>query len=297
MKEINPAVRTGAPSPARPWIAAARKSAFFVILLAAYIGAQFGHMWAHRLAPGGADWAALGAGLLLSAALLGLYVGLVRWLEHRAARELAPAPIQAVAGVILGLALFSSVFGLLHVIGVAHWHGVSARFDVIPALAGAILAAVGEELSFRGGLFRLLEESFGTTIALVASAALFGLLHALNPGATVVSTVSVALEAGGLLAAAYALTRNLWLPIGLHIGWNFTEGGIFGVSVSGGAAAKGIFSVSLVGHPLLTGGQFGPEASIVAIVVCLAVAAVLLALAVRKGRWLPMPRRTVRSMS
>lgn len=280
-----------------PWLAAARKIAFFVILLAAYIGAQLGHGWALRLAPGSADWAALGAGLLLSATLLGLYVGLVRLMEHRAAHELAPAPTQASVGIILGLALFSSVFGLLHVIGVARWHGVSARFDVIPVLAGSILAAVGEELSFRGGLFRLLEDSFGTTIALVASAAVFGLLHALNPGATVISTVSVALEAGVLLAAAYALTRNLWLPIGLHLGWNFTEGGIFGVSISGGAAAKGLFSVSLVGHTLLTGGQFGPEASVVAIVVCLAVAAVFLVLAVRRGRWLPMPRRAVRSVA
>lgn len=297
MKDRKPAAGTSASSPASPWLAAARKIGFFVALLAAYIGAQLGHGWALRLAPGSPDWAALGAGLLLSAALLGLYVGLVRLLERRAARELAPAPTQAAVGIILGLALFSSVFGLLHVIGVARWHGVSARFDVIPVLAGSILAAVGEELSFRGGLFRLLEESFGTTIALVASAALFGLLHALNPGATLTSTVSVALEAGVLLAAAYALTRNLWLPIGLHLGWNFTEGGIFGVSISGGAAAKGLFSVSLVGHTLLTGGRFGPEASVVAIVVCLAVAAVLLVLAVRRGRWLPMPRRAVRSLA
>ena len=295
MTEISPTA--GASSPGKPWVAAARKIGFFLILLAAYIGAQFAIMWAYRLAPRGADWVALGAGLLLSAALLGIYVALVRLLERRAARELAPATIQAVAGIMLGLALFSSVFGILHIIGVARWHGVSARFDVIPVLAGSILAAVGEELSFRGGLFRLLEESFGTTIALVASAALFGLLHGLNPGATVISTVAVALEAGVLLGAAYALTRNLWLPIGLHLGWNFTEGGIFGVSISGGATAKGLFSVSLVGHTLLTGGQFGPEASVVAIVVCLAVAAVLLVLVVRAGRWLPMSRRAVRSVA
>src|SRR6185437_145917 len=153
----------------------------------------------------------------------------------------------------------------------------------IPALAGSMLAAVGEELAFRGGAFRVLEDSLGTMGALAGSAALFGLLHAVNPGATVVSSAAIALEAGVLLGAAYALTRNLWLPIGIHLGWNFTEGGIFGVSISGGAAAKGLFSVSLVGHTLLTGGQFGPEASIVAIVVCLALAAVLLVLAVQRG--------------
>ena len=265
---------------------------FFVLLLAAYIGAQFAELWAIRHAPSGeTDWAALAAALVLVAALTGIYAGLVRSLERRAARELAPGVLQAVAGISLGLALFSSVFGLLHVVGVARWQGLSARFDVVPMLAFAILAAVGEELAFRGSLFRILEEGFGTAAALALSAAVFGLLHGLNPGATVISTAAIALEAGVLLAAAYALTRNLWFPIGLHLGWNFTEGGIFGVSVSGGAAAKGIFSVSLAGPPLLTGGKFGPEASLIAVAVCLAAATVLLALVVRGGGWLPAPRR------
>ena len=119
--------------------------------------------------------------------------------------------------------------------------------------------------------------------------------HLANPNATLLSAIAIMVEAGIFLGAAYMLTRRLWLAIGIHAGWNFTEGGIFGVSISGGAATKGIFSVALVGHPLLTGGAFGPEASIVAIVACLAVAAVLLALAVRAGRWLPMSRRAVRS--
>lgn len=288
----NPAPSVTAPPPRSRSLAVARKIAFFVVLLTAYVGTQFGRMWAIRHAPpGSVDRTSLGAALLLSAALLALYVGLARSLERRAARELAPATTQALVGVILGLALFSSVFGLLRIIGVARWEGVSARFDVIPVLAVSILAAVGEELALRGGLFRLVEQSFGTAIALAVSAVIFGLLHALNPGATIISTAAIALEAGVLLGAAYALTRNLWFPIGLHLGWNFTEGGIFGVSVSGGAAAKGLFSVSLAGRTLLTGGKFGPEASIVAILVCLAFAVVLLILAVRGGRWLPMRRR------
>ena len=267
---------------------------FFFVLLAADIGAQFGRLWTMRHPPaGGADWAPFAASLLLAAALLGIYTVLVRSMERRAAGELAPRPIQGAAGMALGLALFSSVFGLLHLIGVAHWLGRAARFDVVPALGGAILAAVGEELAFRGGLFRLLEERFGTMTGLAVSAALFGLLHGLNPGATITSTVAIALEAGVLLAAAYALTRSLWFPIGLHLGWNFTEGGIFGASISGGAAGgKGIFSVSLTGPTLLTGGKFGPEASVVAIAVCLAVAGALLALTFRTGRWIPIRRQS-----
>jgi hypothetical protein len=261
---------------------------FFVVLLAADIAVQIGmHRLTGHSPADAAGWTTAGAALLFAAALLGLYAVLVRSMEHRDVRELAPRPIQAVAGIVLGVALFSSVFGLLHLIGVARWQGVAGHFDVT-MLAVSILAGVGEELAFRGALFRIVEEGFGTTSALVTSAAVFGLLHALNPGATVISTTAVALEAGILLAAAYALTRNLWFPIGLHFGWNFTEGGIFGVSVSGGPAVKGIFSVTLTGRTLLTGGKFGPEASVIAIALCLAVGVVLLVLTVRRGGWMSL---------
>lgn len=267
-----------------------RLPVFFVLLLAGDVGAQLARIRVtrHAAAP---DWLALTTALLLAAALIAIYAGLVRILECRGARELAPRPAQAGTGILLGLALFSSVFGLLHVIGVATWHGVATRYDVVPVLAASILAAVGEELAFRGGLFRILEERLGTAWALAISAGVFGLLHALNPGATALSTTAVALEAGVLLAAAYVLTRNLWFPIGLHLGWNFTEGGVFGVAVSGGAGGSGIFSVSLAGRPLLTGGAFGPEASLIAVAVCLALAVMLLWLTVRGGHWLPRPRR------
>lgn len=273
---------------------------FFVLLLAGDVTAQLGRMWTVRRAPGDSTdiiVVPLAAVALLAAALLGIYAGLVRWLECRTVRELTPRPAQAVGGILLGLALFSSVFLLLHAVGVARWLGVAPRFDVIPILAASILAGVGEELAFRGGLFRILEEAFGTAVALAASAALFGLVHALNPGATVVSTAAIALEAGILLGAAYALTRNLWFPIGLHLGWNFTEGGIFGVAVSGGSLGKGIFSVSLAGPTLLTGGKFGPEASVIAIAVCLAVAIALLFLTARAGHWIPMRLRAARAIA
>jgi hypothetical protein len=269
---------------------------FFVVLVAGDIAAQLARIGVLRHAPaGGRDWLSIGTSLVLAALLLGLYAALVHSLEQRKARELAPGTLHGLTGIVLGVALFASVFGLLHLLGVAQWGGISARYDVVPALAAAILAAVGEELAFRGALFRILEGSFGTGTAVGVSAALFGLLHALNPGATVVSTTAIALEAGVLLAAAYAVTRNLWFPIGLHLGWNFTEGGIFGVAVSGGHAAKGIFSVSLAGRALLTGGKFGPEASLVAIAVCLAAAIVLLMITVRNGGWMSMQRLSLRS--
>lgn len=177
-----------------------------------------------------------------------------------------------VLGAAVGTALFAAVFGVLYALGVAHWRGLSAHADVFPQLAAALIAAVGEELTFRGGVFRVLADGFGTTVALIVSAGIFGLLHALNPGATVLSSVAIMLEAGVLLGAAYAYSGNLWLPIGIHLGWNFTEGGLFGVSVS------------LAGPPLLTGGPFGPEASLVAVAICLLAGLTFIVLALRRKR-------------
>jgi CAAX protease family protein len=266
-----------------------RLLAFFIVVLAADVIAQYGRTWVARQAPAGsADWMLIGASLVLAALLAGLYVVIVRWTEQRLARELAPGVGYAMVGTAFGLALFSTVFGLLYLLGVVRWQGVSAHFDVGPALAASIIAAVGEELAFRGVLFRMVAERFGTAAALVVSAAVFGLLHGFNPGATIVSTAAIAIEAGLLLGAAYALTRNLWFPIGLHLGWNFTEGGIFGTSVSGTTDGHGIFSVSLAGPRLLAGGAFGPEASLVAIAVGLAAAVVLIVLTVRRGNWISM---------
>jgi uncharacterized protein len=290
----HPAGKAGSSSLRRLWVV--KLLVFFGVLLAGDIAAQLGRIWAIRRAPAGsADSIAVAASVVFAAALLAVYLTLVRWMERRQPSELAPDAIGGVSGAILGVGLFASVFGLLHLSAVAQWQGMAAHFDVAPMLAASILAAVGEELAFRGALFRILEESFGTATALVVSAAFFGLLHALNPGANIVSTTAIALEAGALLAASYTVTRNLWFPIGLHLGWNFTEGGIFGVSVSGARAGEGIFSVSLSGPDLLTGGKFGPEASVVAIGVCLAAAVALLILAVRNGRWIAMGRRELRS--
>ncbi|MEO8926756.1 MAG: CPBP family glutamic-type intramembrane protease, partial [Caulobacteraceae bacterium] len=128
--------------------------------------------------------------------------------------------------------------------------------------------------------------SLGTAAALLLSAAMFGALHAANPGATLVSTAAIAIEAGLLLALAYAATRNLWLPICLQAAWNFTEGGIFGAAVSG-HAGTGLLKTTVLGPPLLSGGVFGPEASIVVVGVCLILSLAFFVRARRNGAWKP----------
>jgi membrane protease YdiL (CAAX protease family) len=188
---------------------------------------------------------------------------------------------------LLGIVLFSAVYAVLWAMGAASFKGFGTTDGLALALAMALAAGVCEELIFRGAVYRLLEDGFGTAVALILSGVLFGLLHVANPGATIASTSAIALEAGILLAAAYALTRSLWLPIGLHFGWNFTEGGIFGAAVSG-HATKGLIDAPISGPVLLTGGKFGPEASLLAVAICVTAALILLVLAARRGQWQPM---------
>lgn len=88
-----------------------------------------------------------------------------------------------------------------------------------------------------------------------------------------------------MLALAYVLTRNLWLAISIHAGWNFTEGSIFGAQVSGSSEAHSLIKSSLTGPELLTGGAFGPEGSVISVGVCLLFATVLAILIVRRSGW------------
>ena len=151
-------------------------------------------------------------------------------------------------------------------------------------LAFAVLAGILEELLFRGYFFRLSSRIIGTWGALIFTSALFGLAHLGNKGATLSSGIAIMLEAGVLLGSAYVVTQRLWFPIGLHIAWNFTEGSVFGMQVSGNSTSSGLIHGSLTGSNLMTGGAFGPESSIVAVLVCLAVAIVLLVRAAQLGR-------------
>ena len=261
---------------------------FFVLLVTAYVGVQIALPQIAKLVPkDNAQVVVLAAASGLCLVLLGVYTLLVRWVERRHARELSPfrgLPL-VIGGAVFGFALFCGVYAVLWAMGIAHWQGMTGVAVAVSVVVMAVVSAVGEELIMRGGVFRILEDSFGTIIALTLSAALFGLLHAFNHGATTVSTAAIALEAGVLLGAAYAYSRNLWLPIGLHFGWNFTEGGVFGAAVSGGGGGKGLVSMPLSGTDLLTGGAFGPEASIVAVAVCFLAALVLIVLTIRSGRW------------
>ncbi|MGH6872387.1 MAG: lysostaphin resistance A-like protein [Rhizomicrobium sp.] len=266
---------------------------FFVVLSVTYLGLPgIATIFKARLAAYDKNLVALVLFAGSAALSIAAYRLLVRLTEKRKASELAFAGAipQFLLGSLLGAGLFCIVYAVYFAEGIARYKGLGSTQGLGVALGIGIASGVCEELVVRGGVFRILEQGTGTFIALVVSSALFGLLHIANPGATLLSSAAIMLEAGILLAAAYALTRSLWLAIGLHFAWNFTEGGIFGAQVSGGKMT-GLLDIPLSGSPLMTGGSFGPEASIPAIVVCTTAGLILLALAIRKGEWKPLQFR------
>ncbi len=221
---------------------------------------------------------------------LAAYLAYVRLVERRPVSELraARAPLETGVGILAGAGLFALSIGAIGLAGGYHVTEIRSLRVALPWILLFLASGVAEEILMRGVVFRIVEEWLGTWIALAVSSLLFGLAHAANPHATVLSGLAIALEAGILLAAAFVLTRRLWLPIGLHVGWNFAQGAIFGVAVSG-IPFDGILKSSLSGPAILSGGAFGAEASIFAVVSCLAAGVGLLVKAHRIGRFIRAP--------
>lgn len=227
--------------------------------------------------------------LLLAAVVVAAYATYVRVIEKRAVTELSGphAAREFGGGLLFGAALFSVTVGVLAALGVYQVTGNNGWAGMLRFLPACIFAGFFEEILIRGILFRILEQWLGSWTALGISAAIFGALHLLNPGATLMNAAAIAIEAGVLLAAAYMVTRRLWLCVGMHIAWNFTQGGIFSVAVSGSAGKGGLLQSTMVGPEWLTGGAFGAEASVAALAVCVAAGIVLIVLAIKKGHVVP----------
>ena len=259
-----------------------------LIALAVFIAANaLGIMLGQAMLAGYDDaWAVAARALIDLAIVLAAYKLIIARLgekpgdelgAHRAWRDLG-------AGVLLGTLLFCAVVGIAALAGVYDIVG-RGSLEQLPRvlITMSLVPAFVEELLFRGILFRWIEEFTGSWIALVLTSALFGLAHILNPNATWFSSFAIAVEAGLLLGGAYMLTRSLWMPIGLHAAWNFTQGFVFDVPVSG-ADQQGMVDARLSGPELLSGGGFGLEASVIALAIATAAGIWLILRAVRSGQ-------------
>ena len=159
-----------------------------------------------------------------SVIVLATYALLVKLGEDRSATELSlkAAPLGLLAGVTIGGLLFTAVMVIMtgfHFYDVAY-HGPASAWKSVSL---AIESGVFEEVLVRGVVLRLMWRAFGPWWAFLLSGMLFGAGHMGNPGATAFTTACVAIEAGVMLGSFYALTGRLWVSIGVHAGWNFTQ--------------------------------------------------------------------------
>ena len=212
-------------------------------------------------------------------------VGFARFIEHREPSDLAlnPGIKELGIGLVIGAGLYTAGVLVLILLGYGRIEGMNPVVVMIPALYQACSAGFLEELLFRGVLYRIVEEWLGSWISVLVSSVVFGAVHLMNPDATLTGAVFISIEAGLLLAAAYMLTRRLWLGIGFHIAWNYTQSAVFGGVVSGSIAQPGLLKTVFTGPDLMTGGGFGLEASLVPCIIATSTGAYLAYRAVQAG--------------
>ena len=163
---------------------------------------------------------------------------------------------------------------------------VTVEFDVASQLSWLslfLLVAVVEEVVFRGILFRLITDKWNIAVGLTTSSLLFGLAHLGNPGATLWAALAIALASGWLMGMAYAYHQTIWVPIGMHWAWNYLEGGVFGCAVSGTPLDYlPLITPRISGADILSGGAFGPEASIICVALGIVLSIVYTVLYIKK---------------
>lgn len=188
------------------------------------------------------------------------------------------------AGLFVATIVVIAIFG-----GVDHIDGGGDWWKFVATIGVMACTAATEELVFRGVVYRIVEERFGTWIALVGSSIIFGAVHLagkseVSGSAEILGVIGIMIQGGLVTGAAYAAGRALWAPIGIHFAWNLTEAG-FGTAVSGKTSEFGsLVQTTLNGPSLLTGGSFGPEASVTANVLALVPVVLLLRWAAKNGR-------------
>ena len=219
------------------------------------------------------------------------YWAYVRCIERRAVTELngSGALVESARGIGLGVLL--ALLSLLPLWGLGTYRveSVGESVPLLQHLPDMLLVAVMEELLMRAVIFRIAEQAWGSRWALLLSTLLFVAAHL--PGAISVTGMLVTAAASLALSACYQLSRRLWMPIGLHFSWNYLFTAVFSVPVSG-HEAKGWLHGSMSGPDWLTGGAYGIEASMPALLVWTAAALLLLRKAHARGEFRARPPRS-----
>ncbi|WP_159888139.1 CPBP family intramembrane glutamic endopeptidase [Paenibacillus puerhi] len=227
--------------------------------------------------------------LVESAVAIVIYWLVMKFMARRPVPELLfqrRAVSEVIFGAVVGLIFILVSTALIVLFGgySFKWSPENASSVVWAIITTQLVAAFVEELIFRGLAFQAIEKRGGSLLALALTSLFFGIAHLGNPGATVWGAFSITIEAGVLLGAAFLWRRNVWFIISLHFFWNAIEG-LLGIPVSG-HPSSGLFTVEVTGPALLTGGEFGLEASIIPVIISLLIAIPMLFFARRKGHLL-----------
>ncbi len=231
--------------------------------------------------------------------VLSAYFVLVRLGEGRSPTELSlvVAPREIIFGLATGSTMFAIVIAILAASGLYNieYHGAASLWN---GAGLAIQSGVLEEIIVRGVILRVAWRAAGPIPAFIFSSFLFGVGHIFNPGANIFTTACVAIEAGIMLGSFYAMTGRLWVSIGVHVGWNFTQGFLFGAAVSGGDFGQSILKSTARTDVAnwLTGGAFGPEATLPALLICTAVGVIALLSARQNGQFETAPPSQILSV-
>ncbi len=225
-------------------------------------------------------------GIIASVSVIIAYKFLFRKIENREVTEISAREIakNLILGLVIGVALQSLTVLVIYLNNGLHIISVNPVSFIIIPLTVAFTVAIFEEILIRGIILRIAEEKLGSYISLALSAIIFGALHLMNPESSFISATCVAVEGGLLLGAAYIYSRNLWLPIAIHFAWNFMQSGIFGVVTSGNEKTNGLLTTHLTGSEIITGGTFGPEGTIQAIIFCLIATIILMTLNTKRNK-------------
>ena len=227
--------------------------------------------------------------IIIIAVIIISYTLIYRYLEKRKITELSTHNLgkYLLVGLLLGLLvpslsiLVTYLRGEYIILSVSNLTNIFLR-DLTTSIGFGIATVVFEEVLFRGVLFRLIEEKLGSYIALIISSVIFGFLHLMNGNGSLFAGFAISITSI-ILTAAYMYARNLWFPIAIHFAWNFAQGDIFGIPVSGIPATTSIIVSQLEGSKWFTGGVWGIEATIQIAVFSLVAGIILLVLSRKKG--------------
>lgn len=231
------------------------------------------------------DYRNLLKGLFVSFSCILSYILFFKKYDKRAITEFSAKGLakNLTIGILIGFVLQSFTILVMYLNGNYNVVNINPVSFILIPFAIMFTVAIIEEILVRGIIFRIVEEKLGSYISLTISSVLFGVFHLANPHGTIISGICIT-TAGFMLGAAFIYSRNLWFPIALHFAWNFTQSGIFGAITSGNEKTSSLLEAKIHGPEFITGGEFGPEGSIQAIVFCALGTILLLVLSQKQNK-------------